>query len=284
MLRSPLFVLSISLVNWVWGFFLIYLAGGKNAAQSTVGFNQSTSTNSALKTYGKDLVQQAGKLDLVIGRDEDIRRVLHILSRRTKNIPVLIGEPGVGKTAVVEGLAQRIARGDVPSNLAGVRLIALDLSNLFTVSNLKAVLKEVEEAKGKVILLIDEIHLILGGGTNMDASNLLKSMLARGQFSCIGATTIKEYRKYVEEDAAFERGFQQVYVSEPSIPDTISILRGLKERYEAHHGVQIQDRALVVAAQLSARYITGMLGSFQYNVINFLCYLYIYFFYLSGLC
>ncbi|KAH9778108.1 Chaperone protein ClpB1 [Citrus sinensis] len=215
------------------------------------------STNSALKTYGKDLVQQAGKLDLVIGRDEEIRRVLHILSRRTKNIPVLIGEPGVGKTAVVEGLAQRIARGDVPSNLAGVRLIALDLSNLFAVSNLKAILKEVEEAKGKVILFIDEIHLILGGGTNMDASNLLKPMLARGQFSCIGATTIKEYRKYVEEDAAFERGSQQVYVCEPSIPNTISILRGLKERYEGHHGVQIQDRALVVAGQLSARYITG---------------------------
>ncbi|ESR53975.1 Chaperone protein ClpB1 [Citrus sinensis] len=215
------------------------------------------STNSAL-----NLVQQAGKLDLVIGRDEEIRRVVHILSRRTKNIHVLTGEPGVGKAAVVEGLAQRIARGHVPSNLAGVRLIALDLSNLFAVSNLKAVLKEVEEAKGKnlastVILFIDEIRLILGGGTNMDASNLLKPMLARGQFSCIGATTIKEYRKNVKEDAAFERGFQQVYVSEPSIPDTISILRGLKERYEGHHGVQIQDRALVVAAQLSARYITG---------------------------
>lgn len=251
-LRSPLFVLSISLVHWVWGFFLIYLAGGKNAAQPTVGFNQAMSTNSALNTYRKDLVQQAGKLDLVIGRDEEIRRAVHILSRRTKNIPVLTGEPGVGKTAVVEGLAQRIARGDVPSNLAGVRLIALDLSNLFAVSNLKAVLKEVEEAKGKVILFIDEIHLILGGGTDMDASNLLKPMLARGQFSCIGATAIKEYRKYVEEDAAFERGFQQVYVSEPSIPDTISILRGLKERYEGHHGVPIQDRALVVAAQLSA--------------------------------
>lgn len=146
-LRSPLLILSISLVHWVWGLFLIYLAGGKNAAQSTVGFNQAMSTNSAL-----NLVQQAGKLDLVIGRDEEIRRVVHILSRRTKNIHVLTGEPGVGKAAVVEGLAQRIARGHVPSNLAGVRLIALDLSNLFAVSNLKAVLKEVEEAKGKVIV------------------------------------------------------------------------------------------------------------------------------------
>ncbi|QCD80820.1 ATP-dependent Clp protease ATP-binding subunit ClpB [Vigna unguiculata] len=222
----------------------------------------------ALETYGCNLVEQAGKLDPVIGRDEEIRRVVRILSRRTKNNPVLIGEPGVGKTAVVEGLAQRIVRQNVPSNLSDVRLVALDMGALVAGTKyrgdfeerLKEVLKEVEKAEGKVILFIDEIHLVLGAGStdgSMDAANLLKPMLARGQLRCIGATTLGEYRKYVEKDAAFERRFEQVFVAEPSVADAISILRGLKERYEGHHGVRIQDRALLMAVQLSSRYITG---------------------------
>ncbi|KAJ1443296.1 P-loop containing nucleoside triphosphate hydrolase [Sesbania bispinosa] len=182
----------------------------------------SSDTNfQALKTYGRDLVEQRGKLDLVIGRDEEIRRVVRILSRKTKNNHILIGEPGVGKTAVVEGLAQRIVRGDVPNNLSDVRLIALDMRALAA-----------EDAEGKVILFIDEIHLVLGAGRtegSMDAANLFKPMLARDQLRCIGAITLEEYRKYVEKDAAFERRFQQVYVAGPSVPDTISIFRGLKE-------------------------------------------------------
>ncbi|CAN6482948.1 unnamed protein product [Victoria cruziana] len=224
----------------------------------------------ALLKYGQDLVQQAGKFDPVIGRDNEIDTVVRILSMRTKNNPVLIGEPGVGKTAVVEGLAQRIiSKRDVPSKLRDVRLIALDMGAVVAGTmhrgqfeeRLKDILKEVEEADGKVILFIDEMHLLLGAGRSndspMDAANLLKPMLARGQLRCIGATTTEEYRKHVEKDAAFERRFHPVYVAEPSVEDTVNILRGLKEKYEGHHGVQIKDRALVVAAELSNRYVTG---------------------------
>ncbi|CAL9215468.1 unnamed protein product [Arabidopsis halleri] len=219
----------------------------------------------ALKTYGKDLIEQAGKLEPVIGRDEEIRRVVRILSRKKKNNPVLIGEAGVGKTAVVEGLAQRILKGDVPNTLTDVTLIALDMCALAAGAKyqgqfekrLKSVLDEVEEAQGKIVLFIDEIHMVLGAGGAIEAANFFKPMLARGQLRCIGATTRDEYREYVEKDAAFERRFQQVYVAEPSVPETINILRGLKEKYEVHHGVCIQDTALVVSAQLSARYITG---------------------------
>jgi ATP-dependent Clp protease ATP-binding subunit ClpB len=224
---------------------------------------------SALEKYGRDLTEAArqGKLDPVIGRDDEIRRTVQILSRRTKNNPVLIGEPGVGKTAIAEGLAQRIVKGDVPESLRDRQLITLDMGALIAGAKyrgefeerLKAVLKEVTDSQGQIILFIDEIHTVVGAGATqgaMDAGNLLKPMLARGELRCIGATTLDEYRKYIEKDAALERRFQQVYVDQPSVEDTISILRGLKDRYETHHNVKISDSSLVAAATLSTRYIS----------------------------
>src|SRR5271169_6083695 len=223
---------------------------------------------SPLERFGRDLTEIAeqGKLDPVIGRDDEIRRVIQVLSRRTKNNPVLIGEPGVGKTAIVEGLAQRIVSGDVPESLRDRRVIALDMGALIAGAayrgefeeRLKGVLKEVADAQGTIILFLDELHTIVGAGAAqgaVDAANLLKPMLARGELRCVGATTLDEYRQYIEKDAALERRFQPVMVGEPSVADTIAILRGLKERYEAHHGVRIQDSALIAAATLSDRYI-----------------------------
>ena len=246
----------------------------KEVIQQIRGTHKVTDKNpegkyESLEKYGRDLTELAreGKLDPVIGRDEEVRRTIQILSRRTKNNPVLIGEPGVGKTAIVEGLAQRIISRDVPESLRDRQLIALDMGALIAGAKyrgefeerLKAVLKEVTDSQGKIIMFIDEIHTVVGAGATqgaMDAGNLLKPMLARGELRCIGATTLDEYRKYIEKDAALERRFQSVFVGEPTVPDTISILRGLKERYEVHHGVKISDTAVVAAAMLSNRYIT----------------------------
>jgi ATP-dependent Clp protease ATP-binding subunit ClpB len=246
------------------------------ALRDVRGSHRVTSQNpeetfQALEKYGRDLTALArqGKMDPVIGRDEEIRRVIQVLSRRTKNNPVLIGEPGVGKTAIVEGLAQRIVEGDVPEGLKGKRLIGLDLGSMVAGAKyrgefeerLKAVLKEITDAEGEIITFIDELHTLVGAGGGsegaMDAGNMVKPMLARGELRLIGATTLDEYRQYIEKDAALERRFQQVFVPPPSVEDTIAILRGLKERYEVHHGVRIQDAALVAAAVLSDRYITG---------------------------
>ena len=244
------------------------------ALQEVRGNQRVTSQNpeatyQALERYGRDLTQLAaqGKLDPVIGRDDEIRRVIQVLSRRTKNNPVLIGEPGVGKTAIVEGLAQRVVRGDVPEGLKDKRVVSLDMGALIAGAKyrgefeerLKAVLKEVQSSEGEIILFIDELHTVVGAGKAegaMDAGNLLKPMLARGELHCIGATTIDEYRKHIEKDKALERRFQLIVVGQPSVEDTISILRGLRERYEVHHGVRIKDAALVSAAVLSNRYIT----------------------------
>ena len=240
------------------------LRGGR-----TAGTQSAEDRYDALKRYARDLTEAAreGKLDPVIGRDEEIRRTVQVLARRTKNNPVLIGEPGVGKTAIVEGLAIRIANGDVPDGLKDRQLLALDMGALIAGAKyrgefeerLKGVLDEVKQAAGEIILFIDEMHTLVGAGKSegaMDAGNLLKPALARGELHCIGATTLDEYRKYIEKDAALERRFQPVFVGEPSVPDTISILRGLKEKYELHHGVRITDAAIVAAATLSNRYIT----------------------------
>ncbi|MEI8134189.1 MAG: Clp protease N-terminal domain-containing protein [bacterium] len=244
------------------------------ALQSVRGTQRATDANAeeryqSLEKYGRDLIELArkGKLDPVIGRNEEVRRVMQVLARRTKNNPVLIGEPGVGKTAIVEGIALRIVSGDVPENLKSKRIIALDMGTLVAGTSfrgqfeerLKAIVKEVSESEGEIILFIDELHTLIGAGATqgaMDAANILKPALARGELRTIGATTLDEYRKHIEKDAALERRFQPVFVGEPSVEDTISILRGLKEKYEVHHGVRIKDAALIAAAQLSSRYIS----------------------------
>ncbi|NLH64728.1 MAG: AAA family ATPase, partial [Candidatus Microthrix parvicella] len=247
-----------------------------SALQEVRGSQRVTNENpedtyQSLEKYGRDLTESArtGKLDPVIGRDEEIRRVIQVLSRRTKNNPVLIGEPGVGKTAVVEGLAQRIVEEDVPESLKNKRVIALDLAAMVAGAKyrgefeerLQAVLREITESDGEIITFIDEMHTVVGAGASgegsMDAGNMLKPMLARGELRMVGATTLDEFRKHIEKDAALERRFQQVLVEEPSVENTVAILRGLKERYEVHHGVRIQDSALVAAAVMSDRYVTG---------------------------
>ena len=246
-----------------------FVAELKKVKTGPVTSDNPEDTYDALKKYGTDLVERAreGKMDPVIGRDQEIRNVVRILSRKTKNNPVLIGEPGVGKTAIAEGLAQRIVRGDVPEGLKDKTIFSLDMGALVAGAKyrgefeerLKAVLEEVRKSEGRILLFIDELHTIVGAGKtegSMDAGNLLKPMLARGELHCIGATTLDEYRKYIEKDAALERRFQPVQVDEPTVEDTISILRGLKERYEIYHGVRIHDNALVAAATLSNRYIT----------------------------
>ena len=237
---------------------------------STVDSQNPEEKLQALEKYCTDLTERArrDKIDPVIGRDEEIRRVMQVLVRRTKNNPVLIGEPGVGKTAIVEGLARRIASGDVPESLKNKRLLSLDMGSLVAGAKfrgefeerLKGVIEAVKKAEGSIILFIDELHTIVGAGAgegSMDAGNLLKPALARGELKAIGATTLNEYRKYIEKDAALERRFQQVYCAEPSVEDTIAILRGLRDKYEIHHGVKINDEALVAAAELSNRYITS---------------------------
>lgn len=230
---------------------------------------QNYQEENVLEKYGRNIVALAkqGKIDPVIGRDEEIRRIIKILSRKTKNNPVLIGEPGVGKTAIIEGLARRIVANDVPSSLKDKEIFELDMGALVAGAKyrgefeerLKAVLNKIKDSDGNIIMFIDEIHLIVGAGKSdgaLDASNMLKPMLARGELHCIGATTLKEYREYIEKDSALERRFQKVLVSEPTVEDTISILRGIKERFELHHGVAITDNAIVAAATLSNRYIT----------------------------
>ncbi|MBE5804615.1 MAG: AAA family ATPase, partial [Clostridiales bacterium] len=253
--------------NYQEAVFLKALSEVRGATRVTT--DSPEETYDALKKYGSDLVELARqqKLDPVIGRDGEIRNVIRILSRKTKNNPVLIGEPGVGKTAIAEGLAQRIVRGDVPDSLKDRSIFSLDMGSLIAGAKfrgefeerLKAVLAEIKKSEGRIILFIDELHTIVGAGKAdgaMDAGNLLKPMLARGELHCIGATTLNEYRQYIEKDAALERRFQPVMVGEPTVEDTIAILRGLKERYEVFHGVKIQDGALIAAATLSNRYIT----------------------------
>ena len=246
-------------------------AFGKVRGSARITSPDPEGTFQALEKYGQDLTERArsGALDPVIGRDAEIRRVVQVLSRRTKNNPVLIGEPGVGKTAIVEGLAQRIVAGDVPESLRDKRVVALDLGSMVAGAKyrgefeerLKAVLGEITDSAGQVITFIDELHTIVGAGASgesaMDAGNMIKPMLARGELRMVGATTLDEYRKHIESDPALERRFQQVFVGEPSVEDTVGILRGLKERYEVHHGVRITDAALVAAATLSDRYITA---------------------------